>query len=80
MPNSQIVISERTGHPLYLPEKLDKKLRVFITHMRMTGGTINRHVVFGILMGLMKSDLINYYGMYLSFQSQMDGSNLSIGV
>ena len=44
----------------------------------MTGGTINRHVVVGILMGLMKSDLINYYGMYLSFQSQMDGSNLSI--
>ena len=33
----------------------------------MAGGTINRHVIFGVLMGLIKSDLVTY-GMYLEFQ------------
>ena len=31
--SSQIVISEKRGRPLYLPDELDKKLRTFITHM-----------------------------------------------
>ena len=35
--------------------------------MRMASGTINRHVIFGVLMGLIKSDLVTY-GMYLEFQ------------
>ena len=35
--------------------------------MRMAGGTVNRHVIFGVLMGLIKSDLVTY-GMYLEFQ------------
>ena len=29
------------GHHLYLLEEFDKKLRVFFTHVRMAGGTIN---------------------------------------
>ena len=33
----------------------------------MTGGTINRHVIFSVLMGLIKSNLVTY-GMYLEFQ------------
>ena len=33
----------------------------------MAGGTINRHAVFGVLMGLIKSALITY-SMYLEFQ------------
>ena len=33
----------------------------------MAGGTINRHVIFGVLMGFIKSDL-KTYGMYLEFQ------------
>ena len=33
----------------------------------MAGGTINRHMIFGVLMGLFKSDLVTY-GMYLEFQ------------
>ena len=58
--SSQIVISEKRGRALYLPDELDKKLRTFITHMRMAGGTINRHVIFGVLVGLIKSDLATY--------------------
>ena len=67
MPNSQIVISAKRECPLYLPEKLGKKRCAFITHMRMAGGTINHHVVFGVLIGLIKSDPITY-GIYLQFQ------------
>ena len=63
----QIVISEKRKQPLYLPDELDKKLRTFITHMQMAGGTINLHVIFDVLMGLIKSDLVTY-GMYLEFQ------------
>ena len=33
----------------------------------MAGGTINRHVISDVLMGLIKSDLVTY-GMYLEFQ------------
>ena len=50
VPNSQIVMSAKRGRPLYLPE-LHKKLRAFITHMRMVCGTINGDVVFVDLMG-----------------------------
>ena len=42
----------------------------------MAGGTINRHVIFGVLMGLIKSDLVTY-GMYLEFQIT-DGWILSL--
>ena len=33
----------------------------------MAGGTINRHVIFGVLMGLIKRDIVTY-SMYLEFQ------------
>ena len=40
----------------------------------MAARTINCHVAFGVLIGLIKGDLMTY-GMYL----QMDRSNMSIG-
>ena len=46
--------------------ELDKKLRLFITNMRTAGGTINKHVIYGILMGLIKADM-TMYGGYLDF-------------
>ena len=65
--NSKIVVSAMRGRPLCLSEELDKKLRAFLTHMRMAGGTINHHVVFGVLIGLIDSDL-TIYSIYLEFQ------------
>ena len=67
LPNSKIVISAKIGALLYLPEQLDKKFHAFITHLGMTSGTNNLHVAFGVLMGLIKSDLITC-DMYLKFQ------------
>ena len=68
MSNAQMFTSAKKERPPYLPEELDKKLRAFITHMRMTnGGTINCHVIFGVFMGLIKRNLVNY-DMYLEFQ------------
>ena len=61
-----IQISERRGRPLLLPDELDRKLRAFIVSTRTAGGTINKHVIYGILMGLIKSDL-GRYGQYLNF-------------
>ena len=61
-----IVISQKRGRPLFLPDELDMKLRTFITHLRTAGGSINRHVIFGVLMGLIKSDLVKF-GQYLDF-------------
>ena len=61
-----IQISETRGRPLLLPNELDRKLRTFITSTRTAGGTINKHVIYGILMGLIKSDLRSY-GRYLDF-------------
>ena len=34
--------------------------------MRTAGGTINKHVIYGILMGLIKADM-TMYGGYLDF-------------
>ena len=50
-----------------LPDELDFKLRSFIINLRTAGGTINRHVLYGVLMGLIKSDLAKY-GQYLEFR------------
>ena len=50
--NSQIVVSAKRGRPLYLPDELDKRLSEYITHRQMENGTINGHMVFGVLMGL----------------------------
>ena len=61
-----VIISQTRGRPLVLPSELDGKLRLFITNMRTAGGTINKHVIYGILMGLIKSDMTRYGG-YLDF-------------
>ena len=54
------------GRPLLLPVELDEKLRLFITNMRTADGTINKHVIYVILMGLIKADMTRYGG-YLDF-------------
>ena len=54
LPNSEIVKYAKRGCLHYLSEELDKRLRAFITHERMAGGTTNHHVVFAVLMGLIK--------------------------
>ena len=54
------VISTKRGRPLLLPDEVDQKLRMFINNTRKAGGTVNKHVVCGVLMGLIKSDLARY--------------------
>ena len=61
-----VIISQTRGRPLLLLVELDEKLRFFITNMRTTGGTINKHLIYGILMGLITAD-ISRYGGYLDF-------------
>ena len=65
--SSKIVISKRRGKPLYLPNELDEKLRKFLLNLRRAGGDVNRHVVYGVLMGLVKSNLLKY-GSMLDFK------------
>ena len=60
------IISQTRRRPLLLPVELDEKLRLFITNMRTAGGTINKHVIYGILMGLIKADMTRHGG-YLDF-------------
>ena len=52
----RVIISQTRGRPLLLPAKLDEKLRLFVTNMKTAGGTINKHVIYRILMGLIKAD------------------------
>ena len=40
-----VIISQTRGRPLLLPAELDEKLRLFITNMRIAGGTTNKHVI-----------------------------------
>ena len=61
-----ITIGQKRGRPLSLPVELVTKLRKFIMSLRNAGGNINRHVVHGILMGLIKSNLTKY-GSCLDF-------------
>ena len=65
-PAECVIISQARGRLLLLPAELDEKLRLFITNMRTAGGTINKHVIYGILMGLIKSEMTRYGG-YLDF-------------
>lgn len=51
---------------MLLPDEIDQKHRMFINNTRKAGGTVNKHVVYGVLMGLIKSDLARY-GRYLDF-------------
>ena len=57
-----VIISQTRGRPLVLPADLDEKLRLFKTNMRTAGGTINKHVIYEILMGLIKADMARYGG------------------
>ena len=66
VPSDEVVISKKRGRPLYLPDELDEKLRTFLIAQRRAGGNINRHTVYGVLMGLIKSNL-HLYGGYLEF-------------
>ena len=49
-----------------MPEELDEKLETFLIAQRRAGENINRHTVYGELMGLVKSNL-HLYGGYLEF-------------
>ena len=66
VPSEEVVISKKSGRPLHLPEELDEKLRTFLIVQRRAGGNINRHTVYAVLMGLIKSNL-HLYGGYLEF-------------
>ena len=66
-----VIISQTRGRPLLLSAELDKKLHLFITNMRTAGGTISKHVIYGILMGLIKADMTKYGG-YLDFTVTKD--------
>ena len=61
-----VIISQTRGRPCLLPAELDENLNLFITNMKTAGGTINKHVIYGILMGLIKADMARYGG-YLDF-------------
>ena len=61
-----VKIGKKRGRPLILPDELDSKLRSFLVHLRTAGGTVNRNVIYGVLMGLIKSDL-QKWGSYLDF-------------
>ena len=58
--SGKIVISQRRGRPLSLPEELDSKLRKFLLNIWKAGGCINRQVISGVLIGLIKSDYDKY--------------------
>ena len=66
-PTHAIVLSKKRGRPLYLSNELDSKLQQFLKNLRKAGGGVNIHVVKGVLMGLIKSDL-RAYGSLVDFQ------------
>lgn len=57
-------IGRKRGRPLFSADELDFKLRSFIINLTTAGVTINRYVLYGVLMGQIKSDLAKY-GQYL---------------
>ena len=52
-----VIILQTRGRFLLLLVELDEKLCLFITNNRTAGGTINKHVIYGILMGLIRVDI-----------------------
>ena len=66
MPSEEVVISKKRGRLLYLLEEIDEKLQTFLIAQRRAERNINRHTVYGVLMGLIKSNL-HLYGGYLEF-------------
>lgn len=59
-----VTIGAKGGRPLLLSDDLDFKLRSFLTNLRSDSGTKNKHILYGVLMSLTKSDL-SRYGRYL---------------
>ena len=59
-----VTIGAKRGRPLLLSDDLDFKLRSFLTNLRSASGTKNKHILYGVLMSLTKSDL-SRYGRYL---------------
>ena len=43
---------------MLLLDEIDKKLRMFVNNTRKAGGTVKKRVVYGVLIGLIKSDLV----------------------
>ena len=66
MPSEEVVISKKRGRLLYLLEEIDEKLQTFLIAQRRAERNINRHTVYGVLMGLIQSNL-HLYGGYLEF-------------
>ena len=64
--HEKVVISRKRGRPLSLPVELDSKLQTFLLNLRRAGGNVNKHVVLGVLMGLIRSDLV-VFGSYIDF-------------
>ena len=59
--------NKKRGDPsIILPNELDKKLRSFLVHLRTVGGTINRNIVYGVLMGLIKANLQKWGAYWIS--------------
>ena len=61
-------IGVKRGRPTMLPEELDAKLcKTVLLSLKISGAVINSTTICGILMGLIRSDLLKY-GQYLDFE------------
>ena len=92
VPSEEVVISKKQGQLLHLPEEkldevrwkgelyeldeLDEKLWISLIAQNRAGGNINCHTVYGVLMGLIKSNL-HLCGGYLEFTAT-DGQLYSL--
>ena len=61
-----VKIGEKRGRPIYLSDEVDAKLWAMLISLKTAGGIINVHTVRGVLMGLIKSDLVKN-SRYLEF-------------
>ena len=61
-------IGVKRGRPTMLPEELDAKLcKTVLLSLKISGAVINSTTIRGILMRLIRSDLLKY-GQYLDFE------------
>ena len=61
------IIGVKSGRPTMLQEELDAKLCKTVLSWRISGAVINSTTIRGILMGLIRADLLKY-GQYLDFE------------